>query len=121
MKYRLAWTIPFQSSSVQPPRQEGKQRKGAWRQQDEEVGTERCQAAQMASKLNSLSGRPSIAVAWLHQQREQSLNADHLSPNPIAFSAHGRMEAGGKSHTSPFTSELRTGLCAMKKSGYSTF
>ncbi|MFI5247889.1 MAG: hypothetical protein ACHQWV_04980 [Nitrospirales bacterium] len=46
----------------------------------------------MASKLSPLSGCPSVAIALLHQQRQQSLNPEHLSPNPISLSPEGSME-----------------------------
>jgi hypothetical protein len=46
----------------------------------------------MASKLSPLTGRPSAAIALLHQQRQQSLNPEHLSPNSISLSAEGSVK-----------------------------
>jgi hypothetical protein len=89
---RFAGTVSFLSAPVQPPGQEGKQNKGAWSQKDEQVGTEGSQAAQMATKLSPLVGRPFVAIALLHQQRQQSLNSLHLSPNPISLSPEGSMK-----------------------------
>lgn len=111
---RLSTIVPFLSAPVQPPGQEGKQNEGARSHQDEEVGTEGRQVAQMASKLRPLSGRPSAAVALLHQQRQQSLNALHLSPDPIPFADEGSMKTRGKFHGNPFMPARRTGFCARR-------
>src|SRR5262249_39814781 len=77
---------PFQSATIEPPRDHRQQNERTRSQEHDKVRTQISQMAKVMGKLHPLFGGPANAIALLHEQRHQAVNAKNRCANAVSFS-----------------------------------
>jgi len=77
---------PSQSATIKPPRNHWKENERTRSQEHDKVRTQIGQMAEVMGKLHPLFGSPANAIALLHEQRHQAVNAKNLCANAVPFS-----------------------------------